>query len=155
MHPAWLHWKRSSWLPLDSALLPFPFASFALDPSMLINHSQEDDCVSSPVILLVEVIMGTPTHPSSSPCSSTSSFFFNLILIILGSLFIFVNLVVLEDLIGIPLHSKLNLGGRDWHLGPCQLLCVHSQYQASHSRLLIIYPAPWSLQTAFPRLPCP
>lgn len=69
--------------------------------------------MSSPVMLLVEVIVGSPTHPSSSCCSSTASFFLNPILIILGSLFIFVNLIILEDLIGIPLHSQLNLGGRD------------------------------------------
>ena len=65
--------------------------------------------MSSPVTLLVEVVMGTPTHPSSSPVPGLLPFSS----ILFDYPWIFIHLYesyTFEDLIGIPLYSQLNLG---------------------------------------------
>ena len=54
-----------AWVPLDLALVPFPFADFALYPFTVINHSCEYNSmlslVSSPNKSNLGVVLGTPT----------------------------------------------------------------------------------------------
>lgn len=102
--------EARAWFLWTLPHVPCPFAGSALSPLAVINHGCEDDSMLSPPgeSLSLEAVLGTPTHPPSPPCFSSSIFFFKIVLVIPGSFFFFLNLIILEDLVGISLHLQMN-----------------------------------------------